>query len=269
MTNDKLREALEQIKANCFRSDITDHTALAGIAIIAKEALASTTVATAATDARAIVEACAKVAESEAPMSLFRSETCSEDMAAEYCFQAEYASWLAIELRAKADEIIAALPLPTPSAPDEEWEGDLTADEQAMIDAAWEKHKAAAPSTGEPTMTDDQIKHMVNRFLGWKLPDNFNPDGGIGFNPIGNPGQRNEYRNQPTGTNLFDYTQAEAMVRYLVDGIVTPSAPDAALREAVTILIEKRIPHGMDQWVRDLAWEVFALSNSGQMEKGA
>lgn len=26
-------------------------------------------------------------------------------------------------------------------------------------------------------MTDDQIKHMVNRFLGWKLPENFNPDG--------------------------------------------------------------------------------------------
>lgn len=22
-------------------------------------------------------------------------------------------------------------------------------------------------------MTDDQIKHMVDRFLGWKLPDDF------------------------------------------------------------------------------------------------
>jgi hypothetical protein len=28
-------------------------------------------------------------------------------------------------------------------------------------------------------MTDAQIKHMTERFLGWKLPENFNPDGGI------------------------------------------------------------------------------------------
>lgn len=31
-------------------------------------------------------------------------------------------------------------------------------------------------------MTEAQIKHMVNRFLSWKLPrDTFNPDGGISF----------------------------------------------------------------------------------------
>lgn len=30
-------------------------------------------------------------------------------------------------------------------------------------------------------MTEAQIKHMVNRFLSWKLPDNFNPDAGISF----------------------------------------------------------------------------------------
>ena len=35
---DTLREALESIKANCFRSDLSDHTALVGIALIAKEA---------------------------------------------------------------------------------------------------------------------------------------------------------------------------------------------------------------------------------------
>jgi hypothetical protein len=28
-------------------------------------------------------------------------------------------------------------------------------------------------------MTDEQIKHMVNRFLGWRLPENFQPDAGI------------------------------------------------------------------------------------------
>lgn len=30
-------------------------------------------------------------------------------------------------------------------------------------------------------MTEDQIRHMVNRFLGWKLPESFNPDGGVTF----------------------------------------------------------------------------------------
>ncbi len=32
-------------------------------------------------------------------------------------------------------------------------------------------------------MTEDQIKHMVNRFLGWKLPEHFKPDAGISFEP--------------------------------------------------------------------------------------
>lgn len=69
-------------------------------------------------------------------------------------------------------------------------------------------------------MTDEQIKHMTERFLGWKLPENFNPDAGISFNP--------EYhthpwptvaRHEPIGTNLFDYTQAEAMVRHMLEGL--------------------------------------------------
>ena len=30
-------------------------------------------------------------------------------------------------------------------------------------------------------MTDDQINHMVSRFLQWKLPENFSPDCGITF----------------------------------------------------------------------------------------
>ena len=28
-------------------------------------------------------------------------------------------------------------------------------------------------------ITDEQIKYMRDRFLGWKLPEGFNPDGGI------------------------------------------------------------------------------------------
>lgn len=69
-------------------------------------------------------------------------------------------------------------------------------------------------------MTEEQIKHMAERFLGWKLPENFNPDGGISFTPLANAGMGEyEYRHQPTGTNVLDYTQAEAMVRHLVEGL--------------------------------------------------
>ena len=71
-------------------------------------------------------------------------------------------------------------------------------------------------------MTEDQIKHMVNRFLGWKLPEDFAPDNGIDFNPIANRQTENEFRRNPVGTNLFTAMQAEAMVRYLVEGLPSP-----------------------------------------------
>jgi hypothetical protein len=61
---------------------------------------------------------------------------------------------------------------------------------------------------------DATIKHMVQRFLAWKLPENFNPDGGIIFSHTSG-GRKNE----PVGTNLFDATQTEAMVRHMLDGI--------------------------------------------------
>lgn len=65
-------------------------------------------------------------------------------------------------------------------------------------------------------MTDEQIKHMVNRFLGWKLPANFSPDGGISAT---RPNYAPNVAWDPVGTNLLDATQAEAMVRYMLDGM--------------------------------------------------
>lgn len=65
-------------------------------------------------------------------------------------------------------------------------------------------------------MDDKQIKHMAERFLSWKLPADFNPDGGI-------TAKRPNYApNVPwllTGTNLFDYSQAMQMVRHMVEGL--------------------------------------------------
>jgi hypothetical protein len=81
------------------------------------------------------------------------------------------------------------------------------------------------------SITEDQIKHMVSRFLQWRLPANFSPDAGISFTPEfnvewnakrGKPPQRHE----PVGTNLFDAVQAEAMVRHMLEGL--PSGSDSA-----------------------------------------
>lgn len=68
-------------------------------------------------------------------------------------------------------------------------------------------------------MTDEQIKHMVTRFLGWRLPADFSPDAGISFTPDYNVGTPYPMKHEPVGTNLFDAGQAEAMVRYMVEGM--------------------------------------------------
>ncbi len=65
-------------------------------------------------------------------------------------------------------------------------------------------------------MTDAQIKYMVNRFLGWKLPDNFSPDNGISAT---RPNYAPNVVWELVGTNLLDADQAEVMVRYMIDGI--------------------------------------------------
>lgn len=66
---------------------------------------------------------------------------------------------------------------------------------------------------------------MVSRFLGWKLPENFSPDCGISFSREVNGGPRTGAW-WPTGTNLFDATQAETMINYLLEGLPnhTPQA---------------------------------------------
>ena len=68
-------------------------------------------------------------------------------------------------------------------------------------------------------MTDEQIKHMVDRFLAWRLPENFNPDAGISFEPDYNVNTSHPMRHEPIGTNLFDATQADQMVRYMLEGL--------------------------------------------------
>lgn len=68
-------------------------------------------------------------------------------------------------------------------------------------------------------MTEDQIKHMVDRFLGWRLPENFSPDAGISFKAEFNEHTPWPMKHEPVGTNLFDALQAAEMVRYMIEGL--------------------------------------------------
>lgn len=74
-----------------------------------------------------------------------------------------------------------------------------------------------------PLTVKEQIKHMVERFLTWRLPKDFNPDGGISFKRYINENTNHPIKNEPVGTNLFDAEQAEAMIRHMIEGM--PAVP--------------------------------------------
>jgi hypothetical protein len=67
-------------------------------------------------------------------------------------------------------------------------------------------------------VTDEQIKHMANRFLSWKLPEHFHPDAGVSFTPY-HPHQTPGSPLWPVGTNLLNADQAERMVRHMIEGM--------------------------------------------------
>jgi hypothetical protein len=58
-------------------------------------------------------------------------------------------------------------------------------------------------------MTEQQIKHMVDRFLMWKFPETMSPDGGLSKRD----------GSEPVGTNLLSATEATEMVRHMTEGM--------------------------------------------------
>jgi len=65
-------------------------------------------------------------------------------------------------------------------------------------------------------MNREIIERMTNRFIGWKLPDDFSPDCGITFkkqHDFIHPKFGVQIYN-PIGTNLFTVEQAKAMFEY-------------------------------------------------------
>jgi hypothetical protein len=60
-------------------------------------------------------------------------------------------------------------------------------------------------------------KQLVDRFLQWKLPEDFAPDAGISFNPVYNETSPfGPSRHTPIGTNLFTASQAHEMVKFIL-----------------------------------------------------
>lgn len=117
--------------------------------------------------------------------------------------------------------------------------------------------------------TDDQIKHIVDRFLGWRVPSDFNPDAGIAYTPARQlPG----IDRRPYGTNLLDAQQAEAMVRYIVDGLrAAPTHSPAgsarlAPHESAELTADARTKAGagLAMEVIDKAQEVMALKEENK-----
>ncbi|MDE2097060.1 MAG: hypothetical protein KGL39_07425 [Patescibacteria group bacterium] len=89
-------------------------------------------------------------------------------------------------------------------------------------------------------MTEEQINHMVDRFLAWRLPQPWHPDNGISY-------QRPNYAHAPadhdwpTGANLFDADQATEMVRYLAQGIPGPDARLHRLKEKINLRLNNHL----------------------------
>lgn len=78
---------------------------------------------------------------------------------------------------------------------------------------------------------------MVDRFLSWKLPDDFHPDAGINFKREYNEGTPYPGKHQPIGTNLLSATQAKAMLEHVLN-----AAPHAERSSGTEDSAEQRAP---------------------------
>ena len=134
-------------------------------------------------------------------------------------------------------------------------------------------------------MTEAQIKHMVDRFLSWRLPQPWRPDGGISYTPPDLPPEVLA-NHPPVGTNLFDAGQTTAMVRHMIEGI--PAATETVFAHVdalprflmfrdlrrhfardlcvslATHLVKNGVQPEMAQWVfRELSMAASELDGSG------
>lgn len=103
-----------------------------------------------------------------------------------------------------------------------EHDGECLGDHPALLERA--KSALAIERSKIPVVTDE----MVNRFLSWKLPDDFSPDSGISFEKTYNGYKDGAFvkgiqrtpndpaSSWPIGTNLFTAEQAKAMLEHVL-----------------------------------------------------
>jgi len=100
--------------------------------------------------------------------------------------------------------------------------------ECVVVEADWPEYEPTwkaieARMTGAqpaPSVPDDMIEQAVTRFLSWKLPKDFHPDGGVVFIPT--KGRGCDSPHWPCGTNLLNAQQARDMLRHVL--AATPEA---------------------------------------------
>lgn len=108
-----------------------------------------------------------------------------------------------------------------------------------------------------------QVRHMVDRFLSWKLPENFAPDGGITLTTS---------YDRASGTNLFDASQAEAMVRHMLEGMPVSDGEESYRAYRTSIPVEadgsreslKQAREMFEKWIAD----ALPASDGGQVHFG-
>ena len=95
----------------------------------------------------------------------------------------------------------------------------------------------------------EKIDAMVSRFLAWRLPENFSPDGGVSFQPTFRTVGGGEMKAAPTGTNLLTYTQAKAMLLHVVgDAVSAEVTPTDHVVEAVRADLLRRSVLGIAKY---------------------
>lgn len=79
------------------------------------------------------------------------------------------------------------------------------------------------------------IDDLVNRFLTWRLPDDFAPDGGVSFAPVSHPTA------WPVGTNLLTATQARAMLDHVLGDVLADAAKSERRAIALGDIVQSHV----------------------------
>lgn len=133
-----------------------------------------------------------------------------------------------------SDKIELKLPLQHYTAEDgQEMIGDVTGMALAKCVTKNEALAIIGAVNNSSPPTAALIDALTDAFLGWELPEDFMPDGGVDFPapPIGMP--------WPVGTNLFTHTQAKAMFEYCLSPIEATKELSARCKQGFHWMVGK------------------------------